>query len=51
RVMTPDAQDRLTSNIAAAMKSVSDAVKTVQIGHFTKADPAYGAAVARKLGR
>ena len=49
RVMKPDAQDRLTSNIAGAMKSVTDDVKALQIGHFTKADPAYGAAVARKL--
>jgi len=49
RVMKPDAQDRLTSNIAGAMKDVSDDIKAVQIGHFTKADPAYGAAVARKL--
>jgi catalase len=51
RVMKPDAQDRLTSNIAGAMKDVSADVKAVQIGHFTKADPAYGAAVARKLTR
>ena len=51
RVMAPDAQDRLASNIAGAMKSVSDDVAAVQIGHFTKADPAYGAAVARKLAQ
>jgi catalase len=49
RVMSADAQDRLTSNIARAMRSVSDDVKAVQISHFMKADPAYGAAVARKL--
>ncbi|MGC1174225.1 catalase [Polaromonas sp.] len=49
RVMKPDAQDRLTSNIAGALKDVSRDVQQVQIGHFTKADPAYGAAVARKL--
>ena len=49
RVMKPDAQDRLTSNIAGAMKDVTTDVKAVQIGHFTKADPAYGAAVASKL--
>ena len=47
--MKPDAQDRLTSNIAGAMKDVSDDIRKVQIDHFTKADPAYGAAVARKL--
>ncbi len=49
RRMKPDAQDRLTSNIAGAMKDVGADVKKVQIGHFTKADPACGAAVARKL--
>jgi catalase len=49
RVMTPDARDRLTTNIAGAMKDVSNEIKQRQIGHFTKADPAYGAAVERKL--
>jgi catalase len=49
RVMTPDARDRLTSNIAGAMKNVSDDIKQRQIGHFTKADPEYGATVASKL--
>ncbi|ABE43833.1 catalase-related domain-containing protein [Polaromonas sp. JS666] len=46
--MKPDAQDRLTTNIAGAMKDVSDDIRKVQIDHFTKADPAYGAAVAGK---
>jgi catalase len=49
RVMQPDAQDRLTTNVANAMRSVSNDIKQLQLGHFTKADPAYGAAVARKL--
>lgn len=49
RLLTPDAQDRLTSNIANAMRSVPGAIQARQIGHFTKADPAYGEAVARKL--
>jgi catalase len=49
RVMRPDAQDRLTGNIAGAMKDVTADVKARQIAHFAKADPAYGAAVARKL--
>jgi catalase len=49
RVMQADAQDRLTSNIASAMKDVSEEIKKRQIGHFTAADPAYGAAVAHKL--
>ncbi len=49
RVMTPDARDRLTSNIANAMRSVDPETQQRQIGHFTQADPAYGAAVAAKL--
>jgi catalase len=49
RVMKPDAQERLTSNIAGALKDVSADIQKRQLGHFTKADPAYGAAVARKL--
>lgn len=48
--MLADAQERLISNIAGAMKSVSREIQDRQIGHFTKADPAYGAAVRRKLG-
>lgn len=40
---------RFSTVIAGAMRSVSAEVKRRQIGHFTKADPAYGAAVARKL--
>jgi catalase len=49
RILKTDARDRLTSNIARAMKDVSEDVKKLQISHFSKADPAYGAAVARKL--
>ncbi len=49
RVLKLDARDRLAANIANAMKDVSSDIKTRQIGHFTKADPDYGAAVARKL--
>ncbi len=49
RVLAPDAQDRLTTNLANAMKDVSAEIKARQVGHFTKADPAYGASVAKKL--
>ena len=49
RLMPPDAKDRLTTNIANAMNPVSDDIKQRQLGHFMKADPDYGAAVARKL--
>jgi catalase len=49
RLLTPAEQDRLTSNIAGAMRNVTADIKERQIGHFTKADPAYGSAVAAKL--
>ncbi len=50
RLMTADQKDSLTSHIAGAMASVPDDIKMRQIGHFSKADPDYGAQVARKLG-
>jgi catalase len=50
RLMSADAQDRLTTNIASAMRSVSDEIKQRQIAHFNHADPNYGKAVAKKLG-
>ena len=50
RLLPADEQDRLTSNIAGAMHSVPLAIQQLQIGHFTKADAGYGAAVQRKLG-
>lgn len=50
RLLTPDAQDRLTTNIAGSMDTVPRAIVDLQISHFTKADPAYGAAVKKKLG-
>ncbi|MCC7007081.1 MAG: catalase [Ottowia sp.] len=51
RLMTPDAQDRLTTNIANAMRSVSTEIQQRQLAHFDQADPRYGQAVAKKLGR
>ncbi|HSD39350.1 MAG TPA: catalase-related domain-containing protein [Rhodocyclaceae bacterium] len=44
-----NARECLTSNIAGAMKSVGDDDKQLQLSHFTKVDPEYGAAVATKL--
>ena len=49
RVMDADARDRLTTNIAASLKGVSADVRERQIGHFMKADPAYGKSVMQKL--
>ena len=48
--MTAEKQDRLTTNIAKKMESVTDGVKQRQLPHFYKADPKYGEMVARKLG-
>jgi len=49
RLLSAEEKDRLTSNIANAMKSVSHEINWRQIGHFTRADPAYGAAVQARL--
>ena len=38
-------------NIAAAMAGVPEAIQRRQIAHFAKADPAYGAGVAARVGR
>jgi catalase len=39
----------LVSNIVGAMKSVPESIQKRQIAHFTKADPEYGARVAKGL--
>lgn len=50
RLMDDRQKDLLMTAIANAMASVPDDIKQRQIGHFTKADPAYGAGVAERLG-
>ncbi|NIA67825.1 catalase [Pelagibius litoralis] len=46
-----DAQkERLFANIAAAMGGVPDFIVQKQLAHFSAADPAYGAGVAKALG-
>jgi len=50
RLMTPDQRDQLFGNIAAAMAGVPEFIQLRQIGHFLKADPAYGKGVAERLG-
>ena len=50
RRMTPEEQTRLINTIVASMADVPDAVQRRQIAHFYRADPAYGAGVARGLG-
>ncbi|SNB66707.1 catalase [Arboricoccus pini] len=50
RLMTPEQQGRLMDNLAEHMSSIPEEIKRRQIAHFAKADPAYGAGVAARLG-
>lgn len=50
RLMDDGARARLMDNIAGSMRSVPEAIQRRQIAHFAKADPAYGAGVAERLG-
>jgi len=50
RLMTPDQQQRLFKNVAAAMAGVPEEIGQRQLIHFHKADPAYAAGVAKALG-
>ncbi|MGH7212424.1 MAG: catalase, partial [Acetobacteraceae bacterium] len=51
RLMGKDAQARLMDNIARHMgDKVPEEIMRRQIAHFAKADPAYGAGVAQRLG-
>lgn len=43
-------RQELIDNIVAAMQSVPQAIQARQIGHFLKADPAYGRGIAAALG-
>lgn len=49
RLMNADQQASLVSNIVGAMRSVTRPVQLRQLGHFFKADPAYGAGIAKGL--
>lgn len=49
RLLPADEKERLMDAIAGAMQGVPEAIQRRQIGHFTKADPAYGAGVAKRL--
>lgn len=50
RLMNADQKLQLFRNIAAAMQGVPEDIIRRQIGHFIKADPAYGEGVAKVLG-
>jgi catalase len=50
RLMSPAQKTSLMDAIAGAMASVPHEIQARQIAHFAKADPAYGAGVAQRLG-
>jgi catalase len=50
RLMLSDQKRQLFDNIAAAMRRVPEAIQLRQIGHFAKADPAYGGGMAERVG-
>ena len=47
--MPDDEQARLMDAIANAMRDVPQAIIDRQVGHFAKADPAYGKGVAERI--
>ncbi|MFH0881732.1 MAG: catalase [bacterium] len=49
RLMTPEQQGRLFSNLAAAMEGVPQEIIDRQIAHFEKVDPAYAEGVRKAL--
>ena len=50
RLMPDDAKQRLMDNLATAMRDVPEEIQRRQVAHFSRADPAYGAGVAERLG-
>jgi catalase len=48
--MSSAQRDLLMDNLAGALTGVPETIQLRQIGHFLKADPAYGDGVARRLG-
>jgi catalase len=50
RLLPADEQHRLFRNIAAAMQGVPQLIIERQLKHFVKADPDYGARVAKAFG-
>ncbi len=50
RLMKPDAQKRLIGNIVGSLGNAPKHIQEKQVGHFLKADPAYGRGVAEGLG-
>ncbi|MGB5725660.1 MAG: catalase, partial [Thiogranum sp.] len=49
RLMDDDAKQRLIDNIVGAMQGIAREIQVRQLGHFMKADPAYGERIAKGL--
>lgn len=50
RLLSADGRERLMDNIAAAMGGVPESIIAKQCEHFHRADSAYGAGVAKRMG-
>jgi catalase len=50
RLMKPEEKKRLISNIVGSLSHAPKNIQERQVGHFMKADPAYGRGVAEGLG-
>lgn len=50
RVLSEEERNRLMDTIAGAMGGVPREILERQVEHFSKADPAYGAGIAQRLG-
>lgn len=50
RLLSDEGRERLFANIARSMAGIPQEIIDRQLVHFTKADPAYGAGVAKALG-
>lgn len=50
RMLSADEKERLTSNIAGAMKGVPAEILKPNLDYFKKCDPEYGAKIAAKVG-
>ena len=49
-MITAGAKERLISNIVGSLSGAPKRIQELQVQHFYKADPAYGAGVAKGLG-
>lgn len=48
--MSPQEQDRLVQNIAGSLGKCPQWLQEKMVAHFTRADEAYGAGLAKALG-